>query len=160
MLYSNRMEVENPGGLYGRITVDELGKMSADTRNPFIAGGLEVLLGTENRFSGIPTIIHEMKKAGLPPAVFESKRGVFKVTLYNYRSEAKDKTPLNETMREIIAFCAEPRSRNEIAEHVGIETPSYVVQRCLRPLLDMGLLEMTMPDKPKSKNQKYVAVEQ
>ena len=142
MLYSNRMEVENHGGLYGRITVDELGKMSADTRNPFIAGGLEVLLGTENRFSGIPTIIHEMKKAGLPPAVFESKRGVFKVTLYNYRSESRDKTILNGTMREIIAYCTEPRSRN------------------LRPLLDMGLLEMTMPDKPKSKNQKYVAVEQ
>ena len=160
VLYSNRMEVENPGGLYGRITVDELGKMSADTRNPFIAGGLEVLLGTENRFSGIPTIIHEMKKAGLPPAVFESKRGVFKVTLYNYRSESRDKTILNGTMREIIAYCTEPRSRNEIAEHVGIETPSYVVQRYLRPLLDMGLLEMTMPDKPKSKNQKYVAVEQ
>ena len=107
MLYSNRMEVENPGGLYGRITVDELGKMSADTRNPFIAGGLEVLLGTENRFSGIPTIIHEMKKAGLPPAVFESKRGVFKVTLYNYRSESRDKTILNGTMREIIAYCTE-----------------------------------------------------
>lgn len=160
VLYSNRMEVENPGGLYGRITVDELGKMSADTRNPFIAGGLEVLLGTENRFSGIPTTIHEMKKAGLPPAVFESKRGIFKVTLYNYRSESRDKTALNSTMREIIAYCTQPRSRNEIAEHVGIETPSYVVQRYLRPLLDMGLLEMTMPDKPKSKNQKYVAVKQ
>ena len=83
ILYRNRLEVENPGGLYGRITVDELGKMAADTRNPFIAGALEVMLGTENRFSGIPTIMHEMKKAGLPPAVFESKRGVFKVTLYN-----------------------------------------------------------------------------
>lgn len=61
-------------------------------------------------------------------------------------------------LREIKAYCAEPRSRNEIAEHVGIETPSYVVQRYIRPLLDMGLLEMTIPDKPKSKNQKYVAV--
>ena len=54
ILYRDRLEVENPGGLYGRITVDELGKMSADTRNPFIAGGLEVLMQTENRFSGHP----------------------------------------------------------------------------------------------------------
>ena len=73
ILYRDRLEVENPGGLYGRITIDELGQTAADTRNPFIAGGLEVLLVTENRFSGIPTIMHEMKKAGFPPAVFESR---------------------------------------------------------------------------------------
>lgn len=79
---------------------------------------------------------------------------------YNYLSESRDITALNTTMREIIDYWTESRSRDEIAEHVGIETPSYVVQRYLRPLLDMGLLEMTMPDKPKSKNQKYVAVEQ
>lgn len=160
VLYKDRMEVENPGGLYGRITVDKLGKMSADTRNPFIAGGLEVMLGTEKRFSGIPTIMNEMKKAGLSPAVFESRRGVFKVILYNHQGtqavSANDMLP--EPLRNILVYCTEPRSRNEIATYLGIETPSYVVKRYLRPLLEMEKLRLTIPDAPKSKNQKYVTI--
>ena len=83
LMYKNRIEAENPGGLYGRITLGNLGKTGADTRNPFIASNLEIMLDTENRFSGIPIIINEMKKAGLRPPVFESGGGVFKVTLYN-----------------------------------------------------------------------------
>ena len=64
VLYSDRLEVENPGGLYGRLTVNDLGKLPGDTRNPFLAGNLEIMIDTENRFSGIPTIIAEMKNAG------------------------------------------------------------------------------------------------
>jgi len=44
------MEVENPGGLYGRLTLDKLGKVGADTRNPAIASALEILIDSENRF--------------------------------------------------------------------------------------------------------------
>lgn len=53
--------MENPGGLYRRLTLDDLGKIPSDTRNPFIANNLEVMIDTENRFSGIPTIHEEMK---------------------------------------------------------------------------------------------------
>ena len=160
VLYRDRMEVENPGGLYGRITINDLGKVAADTRNPFIAGGLEVMLGTENRFSGIPTVRSEMERAGLKPAVFESRHGVFKVTLYNDPVEKVPETiyVLPDPMRRIVEFCREPRSRIEIAEYLGIETPAYVVRKYLRPLVEMGKLRLTVPDAPKSKRQKYVSV--
>ena len=160
ILYRDRLEVENPGGLYGRITVDELGKMAADTRNPFIAGGLEVILGTENRFSGIPTILREMELARLTPPLFESRRGVFRVTLFNKRlaSPQKEVGMLPEPMRKILAYCTKPRGRNEIAQLLGIATPSYVVVKYLRPLVEMGKLQLTLPNAPKSKNQKYITV--
>ncbi len=83
LLFRDRLEVENPGGLYGRITLSSLGKVGADTRNPYIASNLEIMIDTENRFSGIPIIINEMEKAKLPPPVFVNSRGVFKVILYN-----------------------------------------------------------------------------
>lgn len=57
--------------------------MSADTRNPFIAGALEVLMESENIFSGIPTIISECKRRGIIAPMFESERGVFKLTLFD-----------------------------------------------------------------------------
>lgn len=160
VLYKDRLEVENPGGLYGRITIDELGKTAADTRNPFIAGALEVMMETENRFSGIPTIMNEMKKAGLAPAVFESVRGIFKVTLYNRQDNPPEDHAdmLTRPMQLILAYCSVPRSREEIAEYLGIGTPSYVVKKHLQPLIKMGRLRLTIPHAPKSKNQRYVRV--
>lgn len=64
--------------------------------------------------------------------------------------------PYAEDMtRRLLAFCREPRSREEIAEFVGIRTQFYVVSKYIKPLLEDGRLQMTIPDKPKSKNQRY-----
>ncbi len=164
ILYKNRLEVENPGGLYGRLTINDLGKIPGDTRNPFLAGTLEVMINTENRFSGIPTVVQEMKSAGLNPPVFESRRGTFKVTLYNgILSGANEKSiRIYDTQMsiedKILSFCSVPKSREEIAEHLNIGSPYYIVTRYLRPMLDAGILEMTVPGKPKSKFQKYYSV--
>lgn len=110
--------MENPGGLYGRLTVNDLGKMPADTRNPFIAGNLEVILNTENRFSCIPTIYEEMKNADLKPPVFESFRGNFKVTLYNEKQTINNISAfeVNNIEERILQFCKTPRSKEEIAD--------------------------------------------
>ena len=56
LMFDDRIEIRNPGGLYGRITADQLGKMQPDTRNPVLVTELEALGITENRYSGIPTI--------------------------------------------------------------------------------------------------------
>ena len=159
MMYNDRIEVENPGGLYGRIKINELGKEAADTRNPFIAGALEILEETENRFSGIPTIYHEMEKAGLEEPIFTTDKTKFKVTLYNKAHKvAIIDSELNNTMKMILAYCKEPRSRDEIAAYINIGTISYITVNYLRPLIAKGLLNMTIPDHPRSKHQKYYSI--
>lgn len=40
-MYPDRMEISNPGGLYGRLSLDNLGKIKADVRNPFMAAALD-----------------------------------------------------------------------------------------------------------------------
>ena len=157
LLYSNRLEVENPGGLYGRLTLDSLGKVGADTRNPAIASALEILIDTENRFSGIPTIRYEMEKAKLPPPVFSSERGVFKVTLYNADAEIFEDNDLPLPER-ILQFCKEPKTRDEIAKTFGFSAISYMMTKYVQPMLDDNKLKMTLPDKPKSKNQRYFTI--
>ena len=57
---------------------------------------------------------------------------------------------------KIIEFCAEPKSREEIQSFVGIAHREYFRAKILKPLLDSGKLKMTIPDKPNSRNQKYV----
>ena len=64
-IYDDGIEIHNPGGLYGRMTVDKLGKIQPDTRNPVLATTLETLRITENRYSGIPGILREMGKYDL-----------------------------------------------------------------------------------------------
>ena len=159
IFFSDRLEVENPGGLYGRLTLDNLGKVGADTRNPAIAAALEILIDTENRFSGIPTIRREMSEAGLPPPVFSSARGVFKVTLYNADSAAADFYPIVNSPEffpdKILQLCQTPKTRDEISLELGLSSISYMMKRYISPLLDAGRLVMTMPDKPKSRHQKY-----
>ena len=58
---------------------------------------------------------------------------------------------------EILDFCAMPRSRQEIMDHLGLVNQKHFRERYLKPMVGSGRLRMTIPDKPKSKNQKYVA---
>lgn len=156
-LFRDRLEIENPGGLYGRMTLDLLGQISADTRNPFIAIGMEVLAQAENRFSGIPTIRRLMKEAGLPAPSFETYRGVFKATLYN-KKENVPKPIATGTLRErILDFCRTPRTRKELEMAFSEITVVHLMNKTIKPLIAEGKIGLTMPDKPKSKFQKYFA---
>ncbi len=156
ILYRDKLVVENPGGLYGRLTVNDLGKVPGDTRNPFIAGNLEIMIDTENRFSGIPTIREEMKKAGLPEPLFENYRGNFKATLFsNSKAITKNETDDMTVEDKILHFCTEPKSKEEISEVLDIKTPYYVITKYIKPLIEAEKLAMTIPEKPKSKYQKY-----
>jgi len=56
----------------------------------------------------------------------------------------------------IIGFCEKPRSRREIMEFLNLNDRKYFRDSILRPMIDIGRIKMTIPDKPKSPNQKYV----
>lgn len=155
-VYKDRIEVKNPGGLYGRLTIDQLGKIQPDTRNPVLATAMETLGLTENRYSGIPTIRSEMKNAGLPAPVFEDNRGTFTVTLYKNSTESRNSVNSEES---ILEFCSIPRSRIEIANFLGVSTPSYAITRYIKPLIKDGKIELTNSKSPNSPNQKYFAKE-
>lgn len=57
---------------------------------------------------------------------------------------------------EIPAFCLEPHSKAEIAKHCGYKNTKSFTLKYMRPLLDNQTLKMTIPDKPNSRNQKYI----
>ncbi|GAB6044809.1 hypothetical protein JCM11957_04070 [Caminibacter profundus] len=64
-------------------------------------------------------------------------------------------TPQDERERKIIEFCQIPRSRKEISEYIGIKDRKYLKQ-ILDRMIERNLIQMTLPDKPTSPNQKYV----
>lgn len=64
----------------------------------------------------------------------------------------------NKTIEDkIIELCIEPRSLVEIAKYCGFKDTRYFKERYLNPLLGTRL-QMTIPDKPTSSNQKYILI--
>lgn len=153
-MYRDRMEIISCGGLYGKITIDSLGKVTPETRNAALANILELLDVTENRYSGIPTIRAEFRDAGLPAPIFSVRHGEFIVEMKNniYQTEGVKKS--GNIQEDILRFCEVPRTRAELIAFTGMSR-YYTMSAIVQPLVDDGRLKLTMPEKPKSPKQKY-----
>ena len=158
--FSDRLEIHSPGSLYGRMSVEQLGIAKPDLRNPALAVMAETLTSAEHRYSGIPTMRRTLREHGLPEPKFENRRNEFVVIFYNGAvPQEPTRQPVAErTLDTLEDFCRTPRSRNEIAEYLGVKTTFYAMQHYVKPLLECGTLAMTIPEKPKSRNQKYYTV--
>lgn len=179
VMYRNRIEIKNPGGLYGNLTIDDLGYVNTHTRNIVIARMMELFGYTENRFSGIPIIRRELAKFNMKPPVFVCRRGEFITTFYNninhdsgtmcvrenyvennlYNTQNKEfvRRDKEEECKLVYEFCRTAKTKKEIIEFIR-RSPMYVTTNIVVPLLKEHKLCLTIPDKPKSRNQKYVSV--
>ncbi len=68
------------------------------------------------------------------------------------------KTNSRNLQESILQFCNKPRSIVEIVEHLGRKDRKGIGLRGISPLVEQGRLAMTIPDKPNSRFQKYVAI--
>lgn len=154
IMFDDRIEIRNPGGIYGRIKIDQLGKVQPGTRNPVLASELEVLKVTENRYSGIPTIRRTMEEYNLREPEFLEERGSFIVKLYRHENTVKNE--MNEEVNhDLILFCRTPKTRKEICDYLGLNSVTYAIQTHVMPLVEAGKIKMSIPDKPKSPKQLY-----
>ena len=67
---------------------------------------------------------------------------------------------LNDTQLHILRFCLQEQGINALLECVERTNRTKFRRQILTPLLEQGLLERTIPDRPTSKNQKYRTTEQ
>lgn len=72
--------------------------------------------------------------------------------------EVYDRVPyrlLEPIQKNIIQYCSVPRSAREILEHINYKYHPDAIAKMIKPLLSMGYLELTIPDRPNSPKQKY-----
>ncbi|MEW5806140.1 MAG: Fic family protein [Acidobacteriota bacterium] len=60
-----------------------------------------------------------------------------------------------QVAEQVLRFCQTPRKASEIQELLGLRHRETFTNNYLRPLLEKGWLERTIPDKPRSRLQKY-----
>ena len=57
---------------------------------------------------------------------------------------------------KIVEYCSNPKTLKEIMEYFNYKHRPSFIKKYLRPLLEEEKIRLTIPDKPNSKNQKYV----
>jgi len=168
-MYEDRIEILNPGTLYGTNRLEKLGTATTmESRNPTIVRILEEKGSViENRHSGIPTMKREMKKYGLPEPEFYEERDSFKVIFRNnitckQQSDTQGEQVTEqvseqvlEYRRQVIDFCILPKSARQIREYLNIKSRNYVSDNIIKPLIKNGKLEQTNKNHLNASNQKY-----
>jgi len=156
-MYQDRIEIINEGGLFGHMTVGRLGKERGDPRNETLVAILDTMDVTENRYSGIPTILRECARHGLPPPEFVSRRGEFRVVIRNSAQTDEVRFDPSDPKASLVRFCRERRSRGDLLRFTGL-TNSYLMSKYVYPLVKAHRLYLSIPTKPKSENQQFSSI--
>lgn len=174
-IYKDRVEIFNPGEFPEGYTPEDFieGKEGSMPRNPLIANTLYLSKDIEKWGSGFKRIYEECQKENVK-VEFKIKKNGFSVIFYRKTDEelydltqneekktyekTYDKT-YDKTEEKILQFCTEEKTAKEIAEYCGYKSVDRFKRNYLKPLVDNGKIKMTLPDKPKSKNQKYISVD-
>lgn len=160
--FDNHIEIQNPGGLYGKARPDNFPNVN-DYRNPVIAEAMKVL-GYVNRFSrGVLNVQKELKENGNGKAVFDlGLVTAFKVSvnvntqLTKSVNNATVPIILSARQKDVLRLCMEPKTRIELFKAIGISNQTNNYQRIIVPLVATNYLECTIKGHPLSRKQKYV----
>ena len=66
---------------------------------------------------------------------------------------------VTDKAKKILSYCIDSRSSAEILTEIGISNHTSNYKRHIEPLLEKELLQMTIPDSPKNRNQKYITTQ-
>ena len=151
------------------LTVDDIRQGVSKLRNRVIGRVFKELGLIEQWGSGIVRMFAEAQTLGLiEPRIDEiGMRYRFTVflaeTITTQGSEkvAGQATPeVTPEVGRVIEVLQGEMSRREIQEKLGLKDDEHFRKTYLLPTLDVGCIEMTLPDKPRSSKQKYRLTEE
>jgi len=141
-------------------------------RNRRIGEFLKELRLTEGRGTGIPTIVKALKDNGSGSPAFDTNEPqrthfLIEIPIHPEFDEQKSDqvtdqvtdqaNKLTKEQIEVLNFTLKPQKRKEILEEcLGLSNQTKNFSTHIEPLVVLNLIELTIPDKPTSQNQKYV----
>ena len=165
MLFSDRLEVWNPGVLPHSLTLEKLRQPHGSIpANPLLAEPLYLTEYIERMGTGTRDMIRRCRETGLPEPEFTVSDG-FLVTLRRPTTQITGQVtgqvtgqggfvPLSEPERVLFVIDGE-MTRQAIQKALQLRGRDNFENRYLKPALEAGFIERTLPDKPTSRLQKY-----
>jgi|LSQX01.1.fsa_nt_gb hypothetical protein len=177
MLFSDRLEVWNPGELPPALTLKSLLKPHGSyPHNPLIAEPLYLTKYIERMGTGIRDMVDRCRAAGLSDPEFKLTDG-FVITIRRKpeqafkavggkteeiawpESQLEDqvgtKWGLSGDQVEVLRKCQADQPIANLMAVVGRTNRTKFRDQVLNPLIRMGFISMTIPGKPTSSKQKY-----
>ncbi len=178
-IYEDKLEIQNPGIMPPGMNIDQFKAGVSRVRNPVIARVFGELDLIEEWGSGYKRIKDACSKGGYPEPVWEELGTALRVTFFPHQDitsqlgasalsghQVGTKSASSPSIdREVdfvsatiklVQFCQTPKSINEMMELLGWSDRTKFRNRFVSPLIQQKILAMTIPDKPKSSNQRYI----
>jgi len=162
-IYSDRFEITSYGGLPTGLSKEDFFACRSMPRNRELMRVFKDLELVEQLGSGMSRILKAYNKSAFDisehflVASFKYPKGY---TLQDTPQDAPQDAPQDVSADAILSFCKDPKAKKEIAVHFGYSDVKGFGDRHLTPLIEQGLLKLTIPEKPTSRNQKYISVKE
>lgn len=171
MLFRNRLEIWNPGILPFGLTIQKLYEdHKSIPANPLLAEPMYYKGYIEKAGTGTGDIVEKCLAYGLPQPTYQQDED-FRVVIYRPEitggdtdntqgssegpSQGPSQGPSAGPVEKILSLCREPEKLAVICEAMGFANRTKFRENYIAPLIKDGYLEMTIPDKPTSQNQRY-----
>ena len=169
-LFADRLEITSAGGLPAGFDEAEFFMGYSVPQNKELMRVFRDLNMVEQLGSGVPRIL-----AHYPRDVYHFTANFVRLTLpyadgFDQAEQATGQATgqateqVTEQVTEqatgqaetLLAFCLTPRSTQEMMQYLGLIHREHFRTSILLPLITNGKLLLTLPDKPKSPNQRYI----
>jgi len=160
MLFSDRLEVLNPGRLPPSLTLEQLRDTHPSVpNNRLLARSLYLAQYIEEMGTGTLDMIRRCGDAGLREPEFTDNGG-FKTTIWRATSTEQIKVQpaslRGELKSRVLNLLTDgPMSRSELSQQLGHKEISGQLNKVVRELLTDKMIEYTLPEKPTSPRQQY-----
>mgnify|MGYP001193021186 CR=1 FL=1 len=169
-VFDDRIEIRSTGRLPSGVTIEQLsGPHRSELRSPLIAGAFHRTGAVEIWGRGTNRVIEECKRYGIAPPAFDDWGGSLVVTFRasiipgtgaESRDQVGTKSGLSRDQVEALRLCREAQPLLAMMEALGRQNRTKFRDGLVKPLIEAGLLELTIPDKPQSRLQKYRLTEE
>ena len=160
MLFSDRLEVLNPGRLPPPLTLEQLRDTHPSVpNNRLLARSLYLAQYIEEMGTGTLDMIRRCRDADLREPEFTDSGG-FKITIWRAKPPEQIKVqpeslPRDLESRVINLLADGAMSRSELSKKLGQKEVSGQLKKVFRDLLADGMIEYTLPEKRRSPRQQY-----
>lgn len=160
-IFDDKIVFTNPGLLFGKLRIADLQRNDyvSSLRNRLLAEAFYLSGDIERYGTGFVRIREVLLDYPEVEISMEEFADFFMVVLQIQETSTQATPQVESEILRILRVLDKPLGRQEIQDRLGLQDRKYLREKYLLPALEAGFIELSIPDKPNSPNQKYLLSE-